>query len=52
MDDGAFTRSLLLKLASENPVVADTIRRSYHNKAHAEQVKVISVDDHAARVWR
>lgn len=25
MDDGAFTRSLLVKLASENPVIADTI---------------------------
>lgn len=51
MDDGAYTRSLLLKLASENPVIADTIRRVYHNKAYVEQNKVISFDSYSSRIW-
>lgn len=51
LDDGAYTRSLLLKLASENPVIADTIRRVYHNKAYAEQNKVISFNSYPSRIW-
>jgi hypothetical protein len=51
MDEGVYTSSLLLKFADENPVIADAIRRTYHNKAHAEQTKVISFDSYSSRVW-
>jgi hypothetical protein len=51
MDGGVFTRSLLIQLAIDNPIIADTIGREYHNKLLVKRSEVISFTHHSSDVW-